>query len=191
VAQGFETVFAGDGIRPGISRLVLPSKRTIGRMSVGLQTEVDEIAPDIFRLYTRIPDITEHGFTFNQFLLTGDEPFLLHHGHRQLFPSVSEAINRVVPLEKLRRISSGQVHADECGAVNLLLDAAPNPEVVHGVRDTGGAVVRRGGVALAGRRPAHPCRLHSNRIGGRGGVPRHQADDEPRADGFAAMAGTG
>jgi hypothetical protein len=32
------------------------------------------------------PGITEHGFTFNQFLLTGDEPFLFHCGQRQLFP---------------------------------------------------------------------------------------------------------
>ena len=45
---------------------------------------------------------------------------------------MSEAINRVVPLEKLRWISFGHVEADECGAVNLLLDAAPNTEVVHG-----------------------------------------------------------
>ena len=101
-------------------------------MNAGPQTQVDEIAPDIFRLSTWVPDITEHGFTFNQFLLTGDEPFLFHCGHRQLFPSVSEAINRVVPLEKLRWISFGHVEADECGAVNLLLDAAPNAEVIHG-----------------------------------------------------------
>ena len=94
-------------------------------------TTVDEIAPDIFRLSTWVPGITEQGFTFNQFLLTGDEPFLFHCGHRQLFPFVSEAINRVVPLEKLRWISFGHVEADECGAVNLLLDAAPT-EVVHG-----------------------------------------------------------
>src|SRR6185437_11664455 len=45
---------------------------------------------------------------------------------------VSDAINRVVPLEKLRWISFGHVEADECGAVNLLLAAAPNAEVIHG-----------------------------------------------------------
>ena len=101
-------------------------------MNAGPQTQVDEIAPDIFRMSTWVPDITEQGFTFNQFLLTGDEPFLFHCGHRQLFPFVSEAINRVVPLEKLRWISFGHVEADECGAVNLLLDAAPNAEVIHG-----------------------------------------------------------
>ena len=96
-----------------------------------MATTVDEIGTDVYRLSTYIPDITEHGFTFNQFLLTGDEPFLFHCGHRQLFGSVSEAINRVVPLEKLRWISFGHLEADECGAVNLLLDAAPNAEVIH------------------------------------------------------------
>ena len=97
-----------------------------------METIVDEIAPDIFRLSTWVPDVTEDGFTFNQFLLTGDEPFLFHCGHRQLFPLVSDAVNRVVPLEKLRWIGFGHVEADECGAVNLLLDAAPNAEVIHG-----------------------------------------------------------
>jgi flavorubredoxin len=97
-----------------------------------METKVDEIGTDIYRLSTFVPDITEHGFTFNQFLLTGDEPFLFHCGHRQLFPTVSEAINRVVPLEKLRWISFGHVEADECGAVNLMLAAAPNAEVIHG-----------------------------------------------------------
>jgi flavorubredoxin len=97
-----------------------------------METKVDEIAQDIYRLSTWVPDVTEQGFTFNQFLLTGDEPFLFHCGHRQMFPLVSEAINRVFPLEKLRWISFGHVEADECGAVNLLLDAAPNAEVIHG-----------------------------------------------------------
>src|SRR6478736_4655988 len=34
-----------------------------GRMNPGPQTQVDEIAPDIFRMSTWVPDITEHGFT--------------------------------------------------------------------------------------------------------------------------------
>lgn len=97
-----------------------------------MDTEVDEIGPDIYRLSTWIPGITEHGFTFNQFLLTGDEPFLFHTGQRFLFPQVSAAVSRVVPLSTLRWISFGHLEADECGAMNLFLDAAPNAEVVHG-----------------------------------------------------------
>jgi hypothetical protein len=54
-------------------------------VNTGLQTNVDEIAQGIFRFSTWVPGITEHGVTFNQFLLTGDEPFLFHRGMRQLF----------------------------------------------------------------------------------------------------------
>ncbi len=101
-------------------------------MASDLETRVDEIAPEIYRLSTWIPGITEHGFTFNQFLLTGDEPFLFHTGHRFLFPQVSAAVEQILPLTQLRWISFGHLEADECGAVNQFLAVAPDAEVIHG-----------------------------------------------------------
>jgi flavorubredoxin len=101
-------------------------------MDTGLQTKVDEIAQGIFRFSTWVPGITEHGFTFNQFLLTGDEPFLFHCGMRQLFPLVSAAIAKVIPMERLRWISFAHIEADECGSMNMLLAAAPHAQVIHG-----------------------------------------------------------
>jgi flavorubredoxin len=101
-------------------------------MDTGLQTKVDEIASGIFRISTWVPGITEHGFTFNQFLLTGDEPFLFHCGMRQLFPLVSVAVAKVIPVEQLRWISFAHIEADECGAMNMLLAAAPHAQVIHG-----------------------------------------------------------
>ena len=56
-------------------------------MNAGPQTQVDEIAPDIFRMSTWVPDITEHGFTFNQFLLNGDEPSPRRKRQGNLAPS--------------------------------------------------------------------------------------------------------
>ncbi|OMC46027.1 MBL fold metallo-hydrolase [Mycobacterium sp. IS-2888] len=97
-----------------------------------MQTTVDEIADGIFRFSTWVPGITEHGFTFNQFLLTAEQPFLFHCGMRQLFPLVSAAIAKVIPLERLRWISFAHIEADECGAMNALLAAAPQAEVIHG-----------------------------------------------------------
>jgi flavorubredoxin len=38
----------------------------------------------------------------------------------------------VIPLEKLRWISFAHIEADECGAMNQLLAAAPHAEVIHG-----------------------------------------------------------
>jgi flavorubredoxin len=101
-------------------------------MDTALQTSVNEIADGIFRLSTWVPGITEHGFTFNQFLLTGDQPFLFHCGMRQLYPLVSAAIEKVIPLQQLRWISFAHVEADECGAMNLLLAEAPHAQVIHG-----------------------------------------------------------
>jgi flavorubredoxin len=97
-----------------------------------MTTTVDEIGPDIYRLSTLVPNIGPSGFTFNQFLLVDEEPLLFHTGHRSMFPSLREAIERVMPLEGLRWITFGHVESDECGAMNELLAAAPRSEVAHG-----------------------------------------------------------
>jgi flavorubredoxin len=98
-----------------------------------METKIDEIAPDLFRLSTFVDAVAPPaGFTFNQFLVKGEEPFLFHTGMRQLFPLVSAAIGRIIPLDQLRWISFAHIEADECGAMNMLLAAAPRAEVVHG-----------------------------------------------------------
>ncbi len=93
---------------------------------------VAEIADGIYRISTCIPEIAPGGFTFNQFLIDAEEPLLYHTGMRGLFPSVSEAVARIVPLDRLRWIAFSHVEADECGAVNQFLAAAPHAQVVHG-----------------------------------------------------------
>src|SRR4051794_16028979 len=98
-----------------------------------METTITEIAPDIFRLSTYVPDIAPPaGFGFNQFVVRGEQPFLFHTGMRQLFPLVSDAVEKVAGLDKLRWISFGHVEADECGSVNQFLGAAPQAEVTHG-----------------------------------------------------------
>jgi flavorubredoxin len=97
-----------------------------------MRTKVDEIAPRIYRLSTFVPEIGPTGFTFNQFLLDDEEPLLFHTGHRSMFGSVCEAIERVMPVERLRWIAFGHVESDECGAMNEILAAAPRSQVAHG-----------------------------------------------------------
>ena len=94
-------------------------------------TRVDEIADGIYRISTFVPEIGPTGFTFNQFLVDADEPLLFHTGPRGMFPLVSQAISTVRPVEQLRWITFGHVEADECGAMNLFLAAAPNAKVAH------------------------------------------------------------
>lgn len=97
-----------------------------------VQTQVDEIAERIYRISTCLPDVAPGGFTFNQFLVDADEPLLYHTGMRQLFPQVSAAIGQVMPVSRLRWIAFAHVEADECGAVNDFLKAAPDAQVAHG-----------------------------------------------------------
>jgi flavorubredoxin len=95
-------------------------------------TDVTEIADGIYRISTLVPEIGPTGFTFNQFLVDADEPLLYHTGARGMFPVVSEAIATVMPVERLRWIMFGHFEADECGAMNQFLAAAPNAQVAHG-----------------------------------------------------------
>jgi flavorubredoxin len=95
-----------------------------------MQTNIHEIADGVYRLSTLVPEAAPGGFTFNQYLIDADEPFLFHTGPRQMYPLVADAIGKVLPVESLRWISFGHVESDECGAMNLFLEAAPDSQVV-------------------------------------------------------------
>jgi flavorubredoxin len=98
-----------------------------------METRIDEIADGIYRLSTYFPEIAPPaGFTVNQFLVKADEPLLFHCGMRGLFPLVSEAVGKIVPVGSLRWITFGHVESDECGSMNKWLEAAPRAEVAHG-----------------------------------------------------------
>jgi flavorubredoxin len=95
-------------------------------------TEINEIADGIYRISTLVPEIGPTGFTFNQFLVDAEEPLLFHTGHRRMFPLVAEAVATVMPVDRLRWIMFGHLEADECGAMNEFLAAAPGAQVAHG-----------------------------------------------------------
>jgi flavorubredoxin len=95
-----------------------------------MNTNVHEIADGVYRLSTVVQEVAPGGFAFYQYLLTGDEPMLFHTGGRQLFPLVSQAVAKVMDVDRLRWISFGHVESDESGAMNHWLDAAPASEVL-------------------------------------------------------------
>lgn len=98
-----------------------------------METRISEIAGGIYRLSTYVPEIAPPaGFTFNQFLVMGDEPLLFHTGLKQMFPLTRAAVSRLIPVERLRWISFGHFEADECGALNEWLAVAPKAEGAHG-----------------------------------------------------------
>ena len=75
-----------------------------------METRISEIADGIYRLSTFVGEIAPPaGFTFNQFLVLGDEPLLFHTGLRRMFPLVRDAVARRFPglgFERQRKINA-------------------------------------------------------------------------------------
>jgi flavorubredoxin len=99
-----------------------------------MTVRTDEVADGVFRLSTLVAEVAAPagGFTFNQYLIRADQPLLFHTGPRHMFADVSEAVGKIVPVERLRWISFGHVESDECGSMNQWLAAAPDAQVAHG-----------------------------------------------------------
>jgi flavorubredoxin len=97
-------------------------------------TRVDEIADGIYRISTPVPpnDAMPPGFSFNRYLVVDDAPMLYHTGLRTMFAATRAAIETVMPVEKLRYVAFSHVEADEMGALNRLLEAAPDAQPLCG-----------------------------------------------------------
>lgn len=88
---------------------------------------VTEVAPDVYRISTLIPDFDLH---FCQFLVKDDEPLLYHTGMKSLFPEVRAAVAEVIDPTTLRWISFSHFEPDECGSLNEWLETAPSAQTV-------------------------------------------------------------
>lgn len=97
-----------------------------------MKTTTNEIAHDIFRISTFVPEVGPSGFTFNQFLIRDEESLLFHTGPRAMFPAVHAAVAKLTRVESLRWITFGHIESDECGSMNQWLAAAPQAIVAHG-----------------------------------------------------------
>jgi flavorubredoxin len=95
------------------------------------RTRVDEVAPALYRISTPV-DVVPGGFSFNQYLVVDEDPLLFHTGPRRMFPLVREAIAAVMPVERLRWVGFSHFEADECGALNEWLAAAPRAQPLCG-----------------------------------------------------------
>jgi flavorubredoxin len=110
-------------------------------------TTTTEIAPDLFRLSTFVP---EFNLQFNQFLVRDEQPLLFHTGLRALFPEVKEAVASLIDPASLRWIGFSHFEADECGTLNEWLELAPEAQAVCSLT---GALVSVNDYA---RRPPRP-----------------------------------
>ena len=92
-------------------------------------SEVHEITDGIFRISNFGPQAPVE---FAQFLIVDERPLLFHTGPKALFPETLEAVKKVIDPAAIRYISWSHLEADECGALNEFLQAAPQAEPVHG-----------------------------------------------------------
>ena len=90
-------------------------------------SEITEIAPDLFKISTFIP---EFNLRFNQFLVKDEEPLLYHTGMRGLFPTVKEAVAKLLDPSSIRWIGFSHFEADECGALREWQKIAPEATAV-------------------------------------------------------------
>ena len=88
---------------------------------------INEIAPDLYRISTYIPEID---LQFNQFLIKDEEPLLFHTGMKALFPSVLEAVKSLIDPSTIRWIGFSHFEADECGSLNEWMQLAPQSQPV-------------------------------------------------------------
>src|SRR5690242_9917098 len=99
-----------------------------------METRIDEIGANVYRLSVLVPDVAPPaGFTYNHFLILGDEPLLFYCGRRKMFPLVSGAVAKIIPIDRLRWLTFGHFEADECGSMNEWLAAAPQAQLAHGI----------------------------------------------------------
>jgi flavorubredoxin len=90
-------------------------------------TKIDEIAPDVFRISTYVP---EGNLQFNQFLVRDDVPLLYHTGMNALFTSVRDAVAKVIDPKTIGWIGFSHFEADECGALPEWQAIAPRSTAV-------------------------------------------------------------
>jgi len=90
-------------------------------------TTITEIAPEIFRINTYIP---EADLGFSQFLVRDDEPLLFHTGMKGLFPLVRDAVATLIDPSTLRWVGFSHFEADECGSLNEWQATAPSATAV-------------------------------------------------------------
>jgi len=108
--------------------------------------QINEIAPDVYRISVFVPEIQ---LQFNHFLIKDDEPRLYHAGLKLMFPLLLDAVKTLIDPAQIRWIGFSHFEVDECGALNEWLQIAPNATAVC---SEAGALVNMTDYAI---RPAH------------------------------------
>jgi flavorubredoxin len=88
---------------------------------------ITEIGASIYRINVEIPG---KPVTFSLFLIDDDQPTLIETSYRRVFAEVLDAVRTVLDPSTIRHIVIPHFEGDECGALNLFLEAAPHAQPV-------------------------------------------------------------
>ena len=89
--------------------------------------KISEIAPDVYRISVFVK---EFNLQFNHFLIKDDEPMLFHSGMKSMFPVLTEAVNKIISVARIKWIGFSHFEVDECGGLNEWLQVAPSASAV-------------------------------------------------------------
>lgn len=84
---------------------------------------VVEVGADIYRINVEMPG---KPVTFSLFLIKDDQPTLIETSYRRVFDEVIDAVATVIDPSTLRHVVIPHFEGDECGGLNLFLEAAPH-----------------------------------------------------------------
>jgi flavorubredoxin len=91
-------------------------------------THIDEIVDGIYRISTPPNDAVP--ITFNQFLIDGERPALIHTGVHSAYDGIREAIGEVIDPAKLEFVVLLHFEGDECGGMERFIAEAPQAKLV-------------------------------------------------------------
>jgi flavorubredoxin len=88
---------------------------------------IAEIGANIYRINVEMPG---KPVTFSLFLIDDEQPTLVETSYRRVFAEVLDAVRTILDPATIRHIVIPHFEGDECGGLNLFLEAAPHAQPV-------------------------------------------------------------
>jgi len=82
-----------------------------------IDVSITEINDGVYRIAGLVD---EYGITFNQFLISDEQPTLIHTGPMGMYKKIEEKVTEVIPIEKLAYVAFLHFESDEWGGMEFL-----------------------------------------------------------------------
>jgi flavorubredoxin len=82
-----------------------------------IDVSITEINDGVYRIAGLVD---AYGITFNQFLISDEQPTLIHTGPMGMYNKIEEKVTEVIPIEKLAYVAFLHFESDEWGGMEFL-----------------------------------------------------------------------